>query len=746
MKYQKYYAKSKRSDGTQVTVKEHLSAVSEYAAKYGVAAGIDAEARLAGLFHDFGKYSDSFQDVLLGLRRNIDHAACGAALLYQVSKARMTGPIRSVIEAVNGHHDGLLDNGALYGLLRESLGGNALVSVNDGKACALTGPEEYKRAFDLFRAEHPTVDFKLPRWILPKEKSGDNLATMLYTRMLFSCLVDADYTVSAWEETSSCPDTPDEEPLLANTCLERLYEHRNMIRKSSQAESVLNGIRDQVFEQCGICGEQEGEGLFTLTAPTGTGKTLALLHFALRHCLATGKKRIIIVLPFLTLAEQNTAVYEKIMPSVLVDHSQSRLSDDAREIASKWSAPFIITTSVKFFETLFAHRPSDCRKLHSLAQSVVIFDEAQSLPPHLTGTTLRAVNELCERYHMTMVFSTATQPSFQGLPGMTWNPREIVPEYANLYRQLERVRVDWRLQKDGDIPLQTIAEELQTYDSVCGIFNIRRHAREVFDRIYQEEPESTFLLSTDLCPAHRSRVVEEIRQRLSECRPCRVISTQCIEAGVDLDFPVLYRALAPLDSIIQAAGRCNRNGTQDFGRVVVFEPEDRVKYPEDTYQNAAVLVKRMVMEGDVNINDPRDIDRYYTALFADARDDDKLIEAIGKRDFAEVDRRYRLIPESGEKLIVPYSGMGEEYERLLEKLHTGMTHGLMKEAAPLTVTIYHEKDLEIFAEPILTKRTRYRDAAPSGYWVLRAQYRHLYTDWGGLRLPEECCKGDGFLY
>lgn len=746
MKYQTYYAKSKRSDGTQVTVKEHLSAVSEYAAKYGADAGIDAEARLAGLFHDFGKYSDSFQDVLLGLRRNIDHAACGAALLYQISKAQRTGPIRSVIEAVNGHHDGLLDNGALYGLLRESLGGNALVSVNDGKECALIGPEEYKRAFALFRTEYPMVEFKLPRWILPKEKSGDNLATMLYTQMLFSCLVDADYTVSACEETSSCPGTPDEEPLLARTCLERLYEHRNMIRKSSQAESVLNGIRDQVFEHCGICGEQEGEGLFTLTAPTGTGKTLALLHFALRHCLATGKKRIIIVLPFLTLAEQNTAVYEKIMPSILVDHSQSRLSDDAREIAAKWSAPFIITTSVKFFETLFAHLPSDCRKLHSLAQSVVIFDEAQSLPLHLMGTTLRAVNELCERYHMTMVFSTATQPSFQGLPGMTWNPREIVPEHAGLYRQLERVRVDWRLQKDGDIPLQTIAEELQTYDSVCGIFNIRRHAREVFDRLYQEEPESTFLLSTDLCPAHRSRVVEEIRQRLSECRPCCVISTQCIEAGVDLDFPVLYRALAPLDSIIQAAGRCNRNGTQAFGRVVVFEPEDQVKYPDDTYQNAAVLVKRMVMEGDVNIHDPRDIDRYYTALFADARDDAKLTEAIGMRDFAEVDRRYRLIPESGEKLIVPYSGMGEEYERLLEKLHTGMTPGLMKEAAPLTVTIYHQKDLEIFAEPVLTKRTRYRDAAPSGYWVLRAQYRHLYTEWGGLRLSEECCTKDGFLY
>jgi len=220
--------------------------------------------------------------------------------------------------------------------------------------------------------------------------------------------------------------------------------------------------------------------------------------------------------------------------------------------------PFIITTSVKFFESLFSRNPTDCRKLHNLAHSVVIFDEAQSLPPHLTGATLKVVRELCERYQMTMVFSTATQPDFDAIPDVSWKPTEILPENAAYYEELRRVAVDWRLKERVLLP--EIAEKMGEQQRVCGIFNLRRHAREVFDSLYAEDPESAFLISTDLCPAHRLRVVGTIRKRLEDGKPCRVAATQCIEAGVDLDFDVLYRALAPLDAIIQAAGRCNRNG------------------------------------------------------------------------------------------------------------------------------------------------------------------------------------------
>lgn len=741
MEQKTYYAKSARMDGSRPTVAQHVDAVAERAAAYGAEAGISGEARLAGLMHDFGKYSEAFQDVLRGARQNIDHAACGAAALWYRWGGKPRGCQRAVIEAVNGHHAGLKDYDSLGALLRASFEGQPYLTVNDGKTPALSGKAEYGRAIRCFQADHPGEPLDCPKEI-PGEPG--NLETMLYTRMLFSCLVDADYSVSAWEDDRDYFRNTDAPPLDAGDCLERLYAFRENIRSHSTADPGVNRIRDLVFDKCGACGGAAPGGLFTLTAPTGTGKTLALLHFALRHALANGKRRIIIVLPFLTLAEQNAAAYGKIMPDVLTDHSQSRLGEEMREFTAKWNVPFLITTSVKFFETLFAKAPSDCRKLHNLARSVVVFDEAQSLPPQLTGATLQAVNELCARYQMTMVFSTATQPDFDAIPGLGWKPREILPENPALYEQLRRVEVDWRL--NGRIPPEDIAGEMLERESVCGIFNLRRHARTVFERLREEDPESAFLISTDLCPAHRTWVVEQIRGRLAAGKPCRVAATQCIEAGVDLDFRVLYRALAPLDSVIQAAGRCNRNGGLDRGRVVVFEPDDRRLYPDNWYQNAANLVKSLVQSGGVDINDPGDIKRYYSRLFAGARDKKELTKALAGRDFEAVDRHYRLIPDGGEKLIVPYAGLRVEYDVLRAELQkNGITPGLMKQAAPLTITVFDKGDLERFAEPVLLRTRGSRECTPSGCWLLRAQYEECYTDHGGLKLPDTVCSQD-FTY
>ena len=219
--------------------------------------------------------------------------------------------------------------------------------------------------------------------------------------------------------------------------------------------------------------------------------------------MRNGKQRIIIVLPFLTLAEQNAEIYENIVSDVLIDHSQSDLPDEARELAARWSAPVIISTSVRFFEALFSDRPADCRKLHNIADSVVVFDEAQSLPVNLTTSTLRAVNELCSRYHTTMVFSTATQPDFAARKDLDWTPREIIPENKKMFAALRRTEIEWRL--DRKTPLETVAEEMSPLDSVCTIVNLRRHARQIADALYQSCPKNTvFFLTTDLCPAHRS--------------------------------------------------------------------------------------------------------------------------------------------------------------------------------------------------------------------------------------------------
>ena len=247
-----------------------------------------------------------------------------------------------------------------------------------------------------------------------------------------------------------------------------------------------------------------------------------------------------------------------------------------REHIARWDQPFLITTSVRFFESLFSDHPADCRKLHNLANSVILFDEAQSLPVSLITPTLHTVQELCTRYGCSMVFSTATQPDYTGLQGNNWSAIELLPEHPEFYHALRRTKVCWEI--ETPVPLEEIADRMARAQNVCTIVNLRTHARKLY-RILAERcpPEEIFLLSTDLCPAHRTEVIQTIRQRQKDKQACRVVSTQCIEAGVDLDFDQLFRALAPLEAIIQAAGRCNRNGSRICAEICVFIPaEDRL--------------------------------------------------------------------------------------------------------------------------------------------------------------------------
>lgn len=744
-----YYAKSKLPNGRQPTVTEHLDLVSYYAAQYGEPLDMKEAAGLAGQFHDFGKYSDRFADVLRKTRQNIDHACCGAVLLYQMTKNKHTAKPRYpyVLEAINGHHDGLFEMGLLQNDLNHVYQDENFRTMNNGKESALAGPAEYNAALRCFMREHP--DYHFPKIPVQLSPDSSNLVSMLYTRMLFSCLVDADYSVSAYECDSEYFNRNESDAFNANAWLACLYAERARIRNGSTAAAGLNALRDRVFEQCGEAGTRYPEGLFTLTAPTGTGKTLALLHFALRHCIATGKKRIIIVLPFLTLAEQNTTIYRKIIPDVLIDHSQSDLDEMAQEFAERWNVPFIITTSVKFFESLFSCKPTDCRKLHNIANSVVVFDEAQSLPPEVTGATLQTVNELCRRYHTTMVFSTATQPDFNSLRDVVWEPREILPDNAEFFDKLRRTDVEWRLKKDTDLTM--LAKEIADKESVCVIVNLRRHARIVFEELQRRcgcVPESLFYLTTDLCPAHRTARVNEIKERLKNGLPCRVVATQCIEAGVDLDFRVLYRALAPLDAIIQAAGRCNRNGNPEHGKVVVFKPaDDRRIYPSTWYGNAASVVAQLNAEEKIDIHNPEHIRRYYSYLFRNAKDKTKLRKALENRSFADTDQAYRLIDNPGIRVVVPYAPLREEYDAIRNELgEKGITPLLMKKTAPFTVSCYHADQIEAWAEPVKFRIQGKISERDSGYYILRPHCESYYqnTDMG-LQIPEPEAEIDCFM-
>ena len=731
-----YYAKSPDKDGIQETVQAHLQAVKTLAGEYGRVWGEEKAAELCGLFHDFGKYSLAFQNVLKGAQTGIDHAICGAAFLYfyqNFQKNSAKKPFHPMVEAIAAHHSYLVSQEDLAGVLDAVLQTKDPVTTFCGKQAALWGGQAYQEAGQVFQSEFP--DFRFPRGkdLLPSPALDGQEASMLYTRMLFSCLVDADYTVSS--------GISQEEKLILDVSdgLKNLYAYRQTLGAKSGADPVLNQFRNRLFERCGKAGEQEG-GLFTLTAPTGTGKTLALLHFALRHCRHTGKDRIIVVLPFLSLIEQSTHVYRQILPQVVEDHSQSRLPEEMKEHIARWDQPFLITTSVRFFETLFSSHPGDCRKLHNLANSVILFDEAQSLPVSLIGPTLKAMQELSSRYGCSVVFSTATQPDYTGLKETQWPAVELLPEHRSFYKALGRTEVRWEI--DTPAPLEEIANRMAENQNVCAIVNLRAHARKLYQALAERCPqEELFLLSTDLCPAHRTQVIQTIRQRQREKLPCRVVSTQCIEAGVDLDFDRMYRALAPLEGIIQAAGRCNRNGTASCGEVCVFLPAEDRLYPDSHYENGATIVQGMQRNHPIDIHDPECIRQYYGQLFGTFRGDAKsraLEKAIAQRDFFKVEEVYRLIEQGGLSVIVPYAEKKELYEKIRsEGLQKGLSKFLLQQVAPLIVTCYDRELVEQVCEPLYFSGRDQWENRESSYYVILSGREECYDSKMGFCPPEE---------
>lgn len=746
-----YYAKSGEK---KVTNKEHLSKVADLAYKFGQEIDQPDAARLAGQFHDVGKYGDRFQGVLFGIYSGIDHAFSGAALLYCVKGLQQKtnggtvwGKYEPVIESIQGHHDGLVSMMELASKFNETWKNPQADFCPSNKIPSLRGEIEFNEAIQAFQGDFP--DYHFPK--LPKRTYKNQIENMLDTRILFSCLVDADYSISASDKDPDYLKKNSGQALNAENALNTLYEYCEQLRLNSKAESGLNQIRNQVFDVCGEAGDRL-PGLFTLTAPTGVGKTLAMLHFALRHCKRNNMRRIIVVLPFLTLAEQSEKTYRNIFPEILVDHSQKNLPEEIRELAARWDTPMIITTSVKFFESLFADKPGDCRKLHSIADSVVLFDEAQSLPTELAPATIEAVNTLCRKYHCSMVFSTATQPDFAALPDAEWKPFEIIPDSKVLYERMCRVDVEWRLYADKEKQeapsLEQIAKEMSAEPSVCAIVNLRCHARKLFEELerYSNRDEEVYLLTTDLCPAHRLAVVEEIKKRLDEQKPCRVVATQCIEAGVDLDFAVMYRALAPLEAIIQAAGRCNRNGRlSGNGRLIVFEPnEEGNMYPGEFYGKAAGVVKKLWNEHKykLNLNDLETIQKYYAEIFQNETGKASLNKALESKCYHKVAEEYRLITKAGVQIIVPWSGEIKLFHEVQKELwQNGLTAETLRRAAPITVSTFEKEWVEEHAEPLYFQAKRYDTKTESGFYILNTGHEKYYDGKMGLRTesaePEE---------
>jgi len=410
--------------------------------------------------------------------------------------------------------------------------------------------------------------------------------------------------------------------------------------------------------------------------------------------------------------------------------------EELKLISEQWDSPVIITTTVKFFESFFKSNPSDLRFLHSIADSVIIFDEAQCISTGLTGTTIETMRMMCDMFKCTVLLSTATQPAFDIRRDIIFKPYEVISSPQELYDKTRRVSVEWK--KEGPIPLDYIADEMAGKQSVCCVLNRKDHTRKLFDFLRERCLDGEcFHISTDMCNAHRDNILERIKERLRNKKTCRLVSTSCIEAGVDLDFLNMYRALAPLEAIVQCAGRCNRNGRHN-GEMTVFEPDEEKKYPSISYQNAVVILKTILMRHDIDIYDTSHIREYYTALFEDSNyshDKKSLEDAIKNHNFEEVEHQYKFIPQSGVNVLVPYFEEIGLYDELAEESRTkGISKDWMRRAAPITVTSYYENKLKDIAEPCKIS-TKHGLIDIPGWYILLSE--DFYDELTGLHFEEE---------
>jgi CRISPR-associated endonuclease/helicase Cas3 len=592
-------------DGRFHLLSDHLQDVATLAARFGAFFGSSNAARLAGLWHDVGKFSGDFQRMIReenGIEAHIereggprDHSTAGALL----ARERMKQGGDLLAFAIAGHHTGLDDQHSLKQRLQ-----NRLDQLEHVKRRA--PPSEIMNAeVDGWCPEHFTI-------------SVDPLDLELWIRLLFSALCDADFldTETFFRPAASADRN---RPTDLNPLREQLAR---ILDQKSRSDTEVNRVRTDVHRAC-LEAATRRPGVFSLTVPTGGGKTLASMAFALKHAILHGLRRVVVAIPFTSILEQTAKVYRDIFGDDSVVEHHSALDPDHEDprnrIASEnWDAPIIVTTTVQLFESLLANRPSKCRKLHNLTKSVIIFDEAQSLPGQLLPVILDVLGRLCAHYQTTLVISTATQPSLgksQTIPEGFSSVTEICPPSLHLFERLRRVRVHWPSNLDP-ISYERLAEELAEESRVLCVVHRRKDAAELC-RLADARigDETTFHLSALMTPVHRRETLYRLRTALERVGPVRLISTQLVEAGVDVDFPVVYRAFGGLDALAQAAGRCNREGRlARLGELrVFFAPTEP---PRGIAQTARDIARTMwTIDPDLDLFAPETHTRFFDRLY-----------------------------------------------------------------------------------------------------------------------------------
>lgn len=680
--------------------------IAEYAAPQQDA--LHQMARMAGVLHDYGKYTECFQKRIRGAVTRCPHSIHGAILVRQFRVPVAAGSrdwAMPVVRAIAAHHAGLMDDAQLLSQT------NAGAASRTNPARRAPDPDGHAATAQNIRAwaalDLPEIEDVLQMTApLPASESAQDLLT----RMLLSCLVDADRLDSAGRQ-------PTQAPLKATKRLSQLMRHLDKLQAQTETRggnSKVLDVRKQVQHLCHAAAQGSAR-LLSLAVPTGGGKTLAAMRFALERAAAQPNdyRRILVVIPYLSIIEQNAEVYRKVFgdDAIFEHHSGAvyelkpegdeqftpRAESDTdptlplkRIETENWDAPVIVTTSVRFFESLFSNHPSDLRRVHNIARSIIVLDEVQTLPRRLLAPLLDMLRELTEDWGCAVVMATATQPAFEvnaashekkheryAWPAGTVTP--IIPPdtAAEMHAALRRVHIDWRI-KDAT-PWPTLAAEMLTHPQALCVVNLRQHAAKVYDELLAQsddvQHEGIFHLSTRMCAQHRLDVLAVIRNRLEKKLPCRVVSTQLIEAGVDVDFPIAFRALGPLDAIIQVAGRVDREGRltaaagKPAGRLVVFRSEDG-KTPPYEYKEATAVTEALARERDLQTDDLAAMRSYFERYYGDADDQTRGKPLAQMRDdktlaFKTLADQFEMINSRTKDIFVAY---GAEGTNLIDQL------------------------------------------------------------------------------
>lgn len=701
-----YYAHSTENlDKTDwQSLKEHLKNVANLASDFAHDFNAGEYAYAAGLLHDIGKYSSDFQKRLEGAHIRVDHSTAGAKVarsLYHPAQSRILEYI------IAGHHGGLLNYGSSESGLEERL------------------TKTYLPDYSTYRDEIKPPDLRSVRFTPRPFQNKIGFSISFHTRMLYSCLVDADSL-----DTEAFTD-PDKSSLRGQyepwDLLSKKFEDHMAAKMSGADGNRINDYRREIYEQCRAKATLPS-GMFTLTVPTGGGKTLSSMAFALEHLKKNDLKRIFYVIPYTSIIEQNADVFRKIfgIQNVLEHHSNFDPETLDREdfifgaeilklSSENWDMPIVVTTNIQFFESLFSSKRSRCRKVHNLAKSVIILDEAQMLPTGYLKPCLSALSELVRNYGSTVVICTATQPKLGELLDESIRPVEIMRSPEELYEAFRRVYVRYL----GEIDDTDLSARLKEHRQVLCIVNTRTHAKKLYDAL--STSGACYHLSARMCPVHRRKVLAEIRTLLEKGAECRVISTQLIEAGVDIDFPVVYRAMTGIDSIAQAAGRCNREGRAISGEVYVFqsiEPHGRAT----SWQRRVAEIGEMVLS---TTDDPLSlpaVDEYFRRLYFyegdDGLDKKRILPSLEGRSgelafpFEDIDAAFSIIEEGTKEIIIPYD---ESARSIIQDLRKSIFPAkFARKLQGYTVTVYPNEFKEM-------ERTGVIDTINDRFYVLKGK-------------------------